>query len=124
MEVQPVTPPRAFEAGFEIKRTILDCARIRLRPDEQVTFVTEAGAEYDLCRKNFGFYATPSLNARLPRCGLRPVLVRNREQRCFLLLVEKERESLFERYCAEERLEVLGWLDTDEAIASLLAGRP
>jgi len=55
---------------------------------------------------------------------LRPVLVRNREGRHFLLLVEKGREALFDRYCTEERLDVLGWLDTDEAIASLLAVRP
>lgn len=124
MEVEPVMPPRAFEVGFEVKRTILDCARIRLRADEQVTFVTEDGAEYDLCRKDFGFYATPSLNGRLPRCGLRPVLVRNRDGKCFLLLVEHGRETLFDRYCTEERLAVLGWLDTDAAINGLLAEQP
>jgi len=124
MEIHPIVPPRAFETGFEIKRTILDCARVHLLPDEQVTFMTEDGAEYDLCRKDFGFYATPSLNARLPRCGLRPVLVRNRENHCFLLLVEQGREPLFDRYCADERMQILGWLDTDEAIESLLLGHP
>ena len=54
-----------------------DCGRIALAPDEQVTFTTEAGGEYDVTRKSWGFYATPSINGRLKTFGLRAALVRN-----------------------------------------------
>src|SRR5438105_15753607 len=70
-------PPRAFQVGRTEKIWIRDCAHISLEPDEQVTFLTGEGAEYDVARKDWGFYATPSLNSRLARFGLRGVLVRN-----------------------------------------------
>jgi hypothetical protein len=51
--------------------------------------VTKSGAEYDVAAKDWGFYATPSLNGRLQQFGLRGVLIRNRGTgRYFVLLVE------------------------------------
>ncbi len=56
-------PPRAFEPAPGI--AISDCGDVELRPDEQVTLVTEAGKRMDVAAKDFGFYATPSVNGRL-----------------------------------------------------------
>ena len=114
MKYTPLTPPRQYEAGFEHKVTIADCGRLELDPDEQVTLLTDDGAEYDVTRKNWGFYATPSLNGRLAAFGLRGVLVKNRQDRLFVLLVARGREKDFEHYSVEERLTVLTWLDTDQ----------
>ena len=119
MRCEPLEPPREFEAGFDIKRTIKDCARIALDADEQVTFTTENSAEYDVCRKDFGFYATPSLNGRLPRFGLKPVLVKNRLDQYFVLLVEDGRHELFEKYRREEKLRIVAWLHSTEALKAL-----
>jgi len=112
-------PPRRFEVGFGPKVELSDCGRIELEPDEQVTFTTPRGAEYDVACKSWGFYATPSLNGRLAGFGLRGVLVRNRVGRYFVLLVEHGEEEGFERYRADEELEVVTWLDDDEALARL-----
>jgi len=112
-------PPREFAVGFGHVIRIKDCGTVRLEPDEQVTFVTEGGGEYDLVRKNWGFYATPSLNARLLNCGLRAVLVKNRERRYYILLVEKGKEPLFEEYVRTESLEIVWWMDTDETLEHL-----
>lgn len=123
MKFIPQSPPRVYEAGRDVRVRISDCGRLHLSPDEQVTLTTPAGGQYDVTRKDWGFYATPSLNGRLASFGLRGSLVRNRDDRVFVLLVETGHEAAFERYCAEEKLDVVAWLDTDEALARL-ASRP
>lgn len=118
MKFSPVDPPRTFVVGFEEKITLKDCAKISLEPDEQVTFVTESGGEYDVARKSWGFYATPSTNGRLKRFNLRTAIVRNRNQ-YFVMLVEVGREALFEEYLIGHRLTVVCWLDDPEDLARL-----
>ena len=112
-------PPREFEAGFEKKVRIKDCGAISLEPDEQVTFHTPSGGEYDLARKSWGFYATPSMNGRLARFGLRSVLTRNRNGQFFVLLVEKGKEADFQAYADGEPLQVICWLDDDASLARI-----
>jgi hypothetical protein len=112
-------PARKYEAGFEVKVVISDCGKINLDPDEQVTFVTSGGREYDVARKSWGFYATPSLNGRLKNFGLRAVLVKNRINRFFVLLVEEGKEDLFLDYAAKEPLEIICWLDNEEHLREL-----
>jgi hypothetical protein len=126
VKFEPKDPPRRFTVGTAARFEIEDCGTVRLEPNEQVTFTTESGAEYDLARKDWGFYATPSLNGRLERFGLRGVLIRNRDTgRYFVLLVERGHESAFDAYCTEENLAVIAWLDNTaslDALARRLAG--
>ena len=63
MKFKPKNPPRTFEVGAETKYTMSDCASIELEPNEQVTFLA-GKAEYDVTRKEWGYYATPSTNGR------------------------------------------------------------
>ncbi len=111
MKMKPIDPPRKFAVGQGGSVTISHMADIDLAPDEQVTFRTEGGAETDVARKSWGFYATGSLNGRLPQCGLRPALVRNEQGRLYLMLVENGHETDFDAYCRDERQTVLFWLD-------------
>ena len=122
MRIEAKLPPRAYTAGFEHPVTIRDCGTVYLDADEQVTFVTASGGEYDVARKEWGFYATPSTNGRLASFGLRALLARNRLGRNFVLLVEKGHEDAFEAYRAQERLEVVAWLDTDDGLCRLKEG--
>ena len=116
----PKDPPRRFSVGNSVKFDIKDCGTVSLGPDEQITLVTEQGAEYDVARKDWGFYATPSLNGRLEQFGLRAVLIKNRGTgRYFVLLVERSREPLFERYCEQENLAVITWLDNTSVLDTL-----
>jgi hypothetical protein len=119
MRFVPNDPPRRFEVGFGPKIEMSDCGRVELDIDEQVTFMTPSGAEYDVARKSWGFYATPSLNGRLAQFGLRGVLVRNGIGRYFVLLVERGHEEDFDAYRADEGLEIVTWLDDDEALGHL-----
>src|SRR3546814_6738540 len=120
MKFAPKDPPRRFTVGNAVRFEMKDGGSRALAPDEQVTFVTEAGGEYDVARKDWGFYATPSLNGRLPQFGLRGVLIRNTlTGRYFVFLVEQGREAAFEAYMEQESLAVVAWLDTTEALDQL-----
>lgn len=119
MRFEQKDPPRRYEVGWGERFDISDCGTLALEPDEQVTFVTPAGGELDVTRKDWGFYATPSLNARLVEFQLHAVLVRNKIDRYFVLLVEEGKEPLFERYVELEQLEVVTWLDDAESLGRL-----
>lgn len=112
-------PPRKFEVGYEQKSIIKDCGTVKLEFDEQITFVTELDNEYDVTRKEWGFYATPSLNGRLLNFQLRAVLAKNRMDRFFIMLVENGKEDLFQKYVDAEVLTVVCWMDNLENLQML-----
>jgi hypothetical protein len=118
MRIYPTEPPREFAVGH-CGGTLNDCAQIRLTANEQVTFVTESLAEYDVTRKSWGYYATPSLNGRLPDFGLRPVLIRNGCGRYYILLVENGKEEEFRSYIEDEQLQICGWLDNEHTLSRI-----
>jgi hypothetical protein len=122
MKFEPKQPPREFEVGFDKKGIIRDCGAMYLAPDEQITFKTDDGKEYDVTRKSWGFYAGPSLNGRLADFSLRAVLVKNRVERYFVLLIERGKEDDFGRYVAGEPLQIIAWLDTTENLRRLEEG--
>lgn len=122
MKFAPLDPPRRFEVtGAGVRLMLSDCGRVALAADEQITFTTEGGGEYDVTRKSWGFYATPSTNGRLSSFGLRAALVRNVAGRLFVVLVERGKEDDFRAYVAADRQIFLTWLDDDAAVRRLAA---
>jgi hypothetical protein len=115
-------PPRVFQTGRDRPIVISDCARITLDPDEQVTFVTESGAEYDVTRKDWGFYAAPSLNGRLVDCGFRAALVRSHVGKYYLFLVQQGSEAALHDYLLRERNGLVRWLDNTDDLAQIAPG--
>lgn len=122
VKVTPRVPPRTFAVGRRHPIVLKDCARIELDADEQVTFVTQAGAEYDVARKSWGFYATPSLNGRLREFGLRAVLVKSPAERFYVMLVERGQEAGFHDYLILEGHSIVTWLDEDAPLQALERG--
>jgi hypothetical protein len=119
MKIEIQNPPRNFEVGFDNKTNISDCGTIVLNSNEQITFKTSQGGEYDVTRKSWGFYATPSTNGRLPRFGFKTVLVKNRLNQHFVMLVEKGHESEFENYAMKEPLTIVAWLDNSKDLEKI-----
>lgn len=121
MKFIPIDPPRKFEvSGAGIRLHLSDCGRVALAADEQVTFTTEAGGEFDVTRKNWGFYATPSTNGRLKIFGLRAALVRNVAGRLFVVLVEQGKEAEFLAYVEADKQTLLTWLDDDASVERIV----
>lgn len=113
MKFDAIMPPREFSVGRAGEITMKDCGRVRLDTEEQVTFVTGAGAEFDVVRKAWGFYATPSINGRLKRFGWKTALVRSADAKAYVLLVESGYEKQFGEYLASEGHHLVCWLDDD-----------
>ena len=112
-------PPRRFDSDGTGRFMSTDVGSLELAADEVVTFVSGAGSEYDVARKAWGYYATPSLNSRLPAKGLRPVLVCNAGGRFFVCLVESGRDAEFADYLAQTAMTAVARLDDAETLARI-----
>lgn len=115
MKIDPKDPPRKYPCGTNGVVEISDCGRLRLDPDEQITFVTASGKEHDFTAKSWGFYTTPSVNVRLAAQGFKTALVRNQQGRIFVMVVEREKLDEFLDYLRREREEIEEWLDERKA---------
>jgi hypothetical protein len=119
MKFQQIDPPRVFDVGRGARIQLKDCARIALQANEQVTFTTETGGEYDVVRKDWGFYATPSLNGRLRDFKMRAALVSSPSGKYYIFVLEQGKEPAFEEYLRIEKHRVVCWLDSDENLNAL-----
>lgn len=118
MRFHPVEPPRRFPVGAR-SLAMSDCGQMEAEPDEQVTFVTPGGAEYDVARKAWGFYATPSTDGRLAAQGWRTAVARNAQGRHYVLLAERARLADLDAYLAAEHMRVVAWLDETADLARI-----
>lgn len=115
MELREKTPPREFNVGRpENPITIRDCGELWLEPNEMVTMMSPDGLRHDFTAKNWGFYATPSVNGRLKSEGFKTALVRNLKGYVYVMCVAKSSIEEFEAYCRHEQQSVLEWLDERE----------
>jgi hypothetical protein len=120
MKWSPKIPARPFPVGGGV--VLKDCGALELAVGEQVTLTTPSGTEFDVVRKSWGYYGTPSLNDRLPKKGLRPVLGKNAEGKYFLWLVERDKEREFETYLHEHGLVAVIRLDEPAELGRLEGG--
>lgn len=112
---------RSFDvSGPDGTTRLTCCGTLHLDPDELISFRTESGGEYDVVRKSWGFYATPSLNARLPANGFCPVLALNPQGKLFVLLMERGKEEDFSRYLDSEKMLEICRLDSDAGVKTLV----
>jgi len=110
MKLKLKDSPRIFNVGKNNNISISDMGDVFLEPNEQITFVTENGDRHDFCRKNWGFYATPSINSRLINENFLTALVANEQNRIFIMVVEKSKIKEFRSYLSEENQNVVAWL--------------
>ena len=109
MRIIKKKPPRKFRPSKNI--IIKDCAKIYLNSNEQVTFLTKKKQEYDVCKKEWGFYATPSVNGRLKSYNFKTSIIQNiKTKKIYIFILEKGKEKKFYRYLKEENCKVIKWL--------------
>jgi hypothetical protein len=117
----PVDPPREFEVGYRGGR-LRHVSDAWMDADEVLTLRTESGTEFDVTRKSWGYYATPSLNRRAREYGLRAALTlgvpRDKDEapRMYVMLVEAGSEGEFTEYLEAEGMRLVCWLDDDDAV--------
>ena len=79
-----------------------------------VTFIDKRKISYDVKKKNWGYYATPSINGRLKNNKFKTALVSNEQGKIFIMLVEKNNINKFKSYCKNEKQKIIIWLDDNK----------
>ena len=100
---------RKFKVGIS-NITLNEVAKLSLKSNEMVTFLSGRN-EYDIVKKNWGYYATPSINSRLLKfnfqtCLIKSLITKNK----VILLVQKNKKKEFNKYLKDEKLKILKWL--------------
>ena len=112
--------PREFEVGNNKKFQMKDCGEILLDTNEQVTFKNNENMEYDVAKKDWGYYATPSINWRLKNFGFKTLLIKNlKTNRFFIFLLEKGKSKLLNEYIKNENLKIICDLDNEENLSKI-----
>ena len=108
MKVLIKNTPREFEVS---NITLKDYGKIELQANEMISFKTLSGKEYDFVAKEWGFYATPSINSRLKNEGFKTALVVNENNQLYIMAVEKEKIEEFKKYLRDDNQKLICWLD-------------
>ena len=107
MKILRKIKPRKFKVSAGSKKIYLKhCADIYLKKNEQITF-KNLNKEYDVVKKDWGFYATPSINDRLKKFGFRTFIVKNSYGSIYIFLVDKKKILKFKKYCKIENQQIL-----------------
>ena len=101
---------RNFLVGEKSKKIKLKhVANVKLNNNEQLTFLFKE-SQYDFVKKNWGFYASPSINGRLKKEGFISALVKNKKKMIYLMVIHKSKITEFTNYCKKHDQKVFKWL--------------
>ena len=105
---------RKFTVGKDKDIDLYDKGSIYLNNNENISIHFNEKINYDVAKKNWGFYPIPSLNKRLKKFKLKPVIVKNLELETYflMLVVDQQRKIIeFKNYCKKEKLNIITWLN-------------
>ena len=95
---------RNFKVGENKKIKIIHKADIFLEDNEMVSFFTKNKKQYDITKKNWGFYISQSIHHRVFDEGFKIAIVKNKIGRKYLMAVELKNIKKFNKYCGTEKL--------------------
>lgn len=111
MKVKLKKKPREFKVGIDSKTIIRDFGTIEASENEMISFVNQKGKEYDIVAKDWGFYATPSINGRLLKQGYKTVLVKNSFDKYYVMIVDEDKIDSFKKYLKKDNQTIVEWLN-------------
>ena len=111
VEIKISKKPRIFKVGVRKKISIMEVGFLYLKDNEQITIVNENKKNFDFVKKNWGYYATPSINGRLKKEGFKTALVKNKSNKYYIMVVDKKKTKIFKDYCKIENQKIIEWID-------------
>ena len=113
MKIKIKKKPRIFNVNVgNSKIQLNDTASIMLKKNEQVTF-KYLGSEYDVAKKDWGYYATPSINKRLKKFRYECALIKNSQNKFFLCFINKDMKKKFMLYLKKDGQKIVCWLNSN-----------
>ena len=105
MKIEINKKPRKFKVGIK-KVTLKHFGEIYLKNNNQVTFKNKK-SEFDIVKKNWGYYATPSINKRLKKFGFRTFLTLNTFKSIYVMIVHREKIKEFRKYLKDDKIKII-----------------
>lgn len=110
MKFEKINPPRNFYVGSNNRIKISHTMDIYLKDNEQITFKKKIGnkiSEFDICKKDWGYYALPSINSRLKHFDFSTYIISNLENRIYIFIVHNSKKDKFYKYLKDEKQKIL-----------------
>lgn len=99
---------RKFKPSKEFDIVINEKAKIYLQDNEQITLIDKFNNEYDIVKKPWGYYSTPSINKRLLKNNYHAYLVQNiNNKTIFLFTVLKNKKEMMRKYIKKVGIKIL-----------------
>jgi len=100
------TTKKKWKVGVNNNIFINEICSLKLKNNEQISFYSNSIKERDneICKKNWGYYLTPSLNRRLFKYKHKVFILKNLNKDYFLVIVKEDKLLKFKEYCANEKL--------------------
>ena len=97
---------KKWKTGLKNNIFIKEKFSIKLNINEQINFVTKNFNQIDneICKKNWGYYLTPSINKRLKNYNHKLYMLKNLEKNHFIAIVNITKILDFKKYCKAEKL--------------------
>ena len=105
---------KKFNTKSKQNTSIVLIDKIELQKNEQITFFEKLSGktrEYDVVKKSWGYYATPSINKRLKKFHYECALINNNQNKFFICLVSREMKKQFRLYLKKDEQELVCWLN-------------
>jgi hypothetical protein len=96
---------RSWIVGDKKDILITEKIKIQLDDNEQVSFVEKKNmTSYEICKKNWGYYVSPSIDKRLKDYGHKMYITKNQYGQVYLMAVDLKKIKKFTLYCKKEKL--------------------
>ena len=100
---------RSFKVGIKNNIKLNHCANIELSKNEFITFIDADKNEYDFCKKEWGYYISPSLNKRLRKNNYKIGLFKNKDNSKFFFAVNINKIKKLKLYISQEKIRLIKW---------------
>ena len=101
---------KKFNTKSKLNTQITLIKKIYLKENQQITFIEKFKKkikEYDVVKKSWGYYATPSINKRLKKFNFRTYITKNFYNHINIMIVHKEKDKNFKKYLKIEKMKIV-----------------
>ena len=99
--------------NFKVKNNKINkTGDIILKNNQLVSFIEKKKKnEYDIVKKNWGYYVSSSINNRLKSNNFKIALIKNEQNKFFLCAVDSYKLDVFKKYIKKDNQKIVKWFN-------------